>query len=108
MKKLHLAVTAIAVAAALNVPVSLAYVGNDGAAITIEALQDRLLELRDQANNIVARADAENRPMTQDEETEFDAIKGQFLGNANLVGQGERDQNHFHHGTDEHTPFGKK
>lgn len=78
MKKLHLAVTALAVAAALNVPVSLAYVGNDGVAITIEALQDRLLELRDQANNIVARADAENRPMTQDEETEFDAINGQF------------------------------
>ena len=78
MKKLHLAVTALAVAAALNVPLSLAYAGNDTAAVTIEALQDRLLELRDQANNIVARADADNRPMTEDEEVEFDGINGQF------------------------------
>jgi HK97 family phage major capsid protein len=77
--KTQLAVTAAAVALALGFSTVSAAAFNDGAAVTIESLQDRLLELRDQANNIQARADAEHRELTEDEQTEvakiFDAFE---------------------------------
>lgn len=74
-RSLKLAVTAAAVAAVFGLP-AYAVVRNDGA--TIETLQDRLLELRDQANNIQARADAEQRGLTEDEQSEISRIFAQF------------------------------
>lgn len=79
-QKLAVAFTAAAVAAALAFPAGATLtVRNDGSqAQTIESLQDRLLELRDQANNIQARADAESRDLTDDEQTEVAGIFAQF------------------------------
>jgi len=71
-----LAVTAVAVALAFGFNPSNAIVRND--AVTVESLQDRLLDLRDQANNIQARADAESRDMTEDETAEFEKITAAF------------------------------
>jgi len=45
---------------------------NDGA--TMEALQARLVELQQSATNIQARADAEKRPLSQDETREIEQI----------------------------------
>ena len=45
---------------------------------TLESLQNRLLELKDAANNVQARADAEKRPMTEDEEKEIREIFASF------------------------------
>lgn len=70
-----LAVTAAAIAAAFGLTPD-AVSRND--ASTIEGLQDRLLELKDQANNIQARADAEQRDLTEDESTEVGKIFNAF------------------------------
>jgi HK97 family phage major capsid protein len=51
---------------------------NDAA--TIDSLQDRLLELKDSANNIQARADAEKRDLTEDETKEIEQIFAAFEG----------------------------
>ena len=45
----------------------------------IDALQNTLLNLNEQARSIVARADAENRAPTEDESKELDEINDQFL-----------------------------
>lgn len=45
---------------------------------TIEDLQGRLLDLRDQAANIQARADAEHRDLTDDEQKEIEGAFAQF------------------------------
>ena len=63
---------------ALATAIGLMFVMNDATAQTIESLQDRLTELRDQANNIQARADAETRPMTEDEEREVGQVFAAF------------------------------
>jgi HK97 family phage major capsid protein len=76
-RKPKLAVTALAIAQAFGFRSTGAIVRND-AALTVEALQDRLLELRDQANNIQARADAEQRDLTEDEQTEVNKIFAMF------------------------------
>ncbi len=75
-RNLHLAVSALAVAAAFGFPSAVAVVRAD--AVTIESLQDRLLELKDQANNIQARADAEQRDLTNDESREVENIFASF------------------------------
>jgi HK97 family phage major capsid protein len=67
--------TAVMVAAAFGMKQD---VFNDAQADTIESLQNRLLDLRDQANNIQARADAEKRDLTEDEQTEIQAIFASF------------------------------
>ena len=41
---------------------------------TLEQLQNRLIELKDAANNIQARADAEKRELTADETKEIEEI----------------------------------
>ena len=74
-KKLATALTAVAVAAAFGLSAHAA-VFND--ADTIETLQNKLLDLRDQANNIQARADAEKRDMTEDEQKEIESIFASF------------------------------
>lgn len=75
-KHIMLAVTAAAVAAAFGLPAHASIVRND--ADTIESLQNRLLDLRDQANNIQARADAEKRDLTEDETKEIETIFASF------------------------------
>ncbi len=75
-KSLILAVTAIAVAQAFGFTVVQATPRND--TVTIESLQNRLLELTEQANNIQARADAESRDLTEDEIGEVAKIFAQF------------------------------
>jgi HK97 family phage major capsid protein len=54
----------------------LAMIFNDGAAI--EDLRDQAVELRDSMNAIQARADAEKRPLTADEEKEIEKIFAEF------------------------------
>jgi HK97 family phage major capsid protein len=49
---------------------------NDAAAL--ESLQDKLLELKDGANNIQARADAEKRELSEDETKEIEQIFAAF------------------------------
>jgi HK97 family phage major capsid protein len=89
-RKIHLAVTAAAVALALGFSAHAAPVYNDGAASTIESLQYRLLELRDQINNIQARADAESRDLTEDEQTEFDRTVSAFEATESDIERRER------------------
>jgi HK97 family phage major capsid protein len=74
---LKLALTAAAVAMALGfAPTAIVRADNVD---TIENLQNNLLDLRDQANNIQARADAEGkRPLTTDESAELDKIFATF------------------------------
>lgn len=55
---------------------ALARIYND--ATTMEQLQGKLVELRDAANNIQARADAEKRELTADEQTEVGQIFSSF------------------------------
>ncbi|WP_052736108.1 phage major capsid protein [Aquincola tertiaricarbonis] len=75
-RKNQLAVSAIAVALAFGFSSAAAIVCAD--TVTIESLQDRLLELKDQANNIQSRADAEARDLTEDEQREVEGIFAQF------------------------------
>lgn len=77
-RKNHLAVSAIAVALAFGFTSATAIVRADTQAVTIESLQDRLIDLRDQANNIQARADAESRDLTDDEQREVEGIFAMF------------------------------
>lgn len=51
---------------------------NDKSAVTIEDLEDRLIDLKDQGNNIQARADAEARDLTEDEQAEIEQIFAAF------------------------------
>lgn len=44
----------------------------------IEALRDRLLELNEQSENIIAKSDAEKRDLTEGEAAELDAITAEF------------------------------
>lgn len=69
------ALTAAAVAALFGMPAA-AMVRCDAA--TVEDLQNRLLELRDSANNLQAAADAEHRSMTEDEQAEVAKIFAAF------------------------------
>lgn len=72
-----LAVSAAAVAAMYGFAVT-AQVRADAALDTIENLQNNLLDLRDQMNNIQARADAEKRPLTDDETREIENLFATF------------------------------
>jgi HK97 family phage major capsid protein len=47
-------------------------------AVTLDDLQNKLLDLTDQAQNIQARADAESRQLTDDERTQIDNIFATF------------------------------
>lgn len=76
-RKTQLAVTALAVALAFGFHSDLTIARAD-AVVTVESLQDQLIELRDQANNIQARADAEQRDMTEDETREVEGIFARF------------------------------
>lgn len=67
--------SAEALCAAFGFPIG-AIVRNEDA--TIEALQGEMLDLRDQANNIQARADAEKRDLTEDEQGEIAKIFARF------------------------------
>jgi HK97 family phage major capsid protein len=70
-----LAVTAAAVAAAFGLPAT-AHVRADAA--ELEAMQNRLTELGQNANNIKARATAEKRDLTDDERKDLDQIFAAF------------------------------
>ena len=70
-----LAVTAVDVAAAFGSPAT-AMVRNDGS--SLEDMQNRLIELSQNANNIKARAEAEKRDMTDDERKDLDQIFASF------------------------------
>lgn len=76
-RTMYLAVTAAAVAAMFGLSAQ-AYVRADVAADTIENLQNNLLDLRDQMNNVQARADAEKRPLTDDETRELEKLFATF------------------------------
>ncbi|QRF55747.1 phage major capsid protein [Variovorax paradoxus] len=76
MKKHSLALTALAVAASFGLSMA-ATVRNDSVA-TLETLQNRLIELKDAGNNIQARADAEKRDLTADEQEEIKQIFASF------------------------------
>lgn len=75
-RKLAVALTAAAVAAALSMPVHAAFF-NDGED-QIEVLQQRVLDLSQAATNIQARASAEKRDLTTDELEELGKINDQF------------------------------
>lgn len=77
MKRTLLAVTAAAVAAMFGLPAQ-AYVRADFATDTIESLQNNLLDLRDQMNNVQARADAEKRQLTEDETRDMQNMFANF------------------------------
>lgn len=72
-----LALTIADVAAMFGMPEE-SFARADSAADTIENLQNQLLDLRDQGNNIQARADAEKRPLTEDEGREIEGIYAEF------------------------------
>lgn len=76
MKKHSLALTALAVASLFGFAES-AVVRNDSVA-TLDSLQNRLIELKDAGNNIQARADAEKRDLTADEQNEIKEIFASF------------------------------
>ena len=76
MKKHSLALTALAVAASFGLSMA-ATVRNDSVA-TLDTLQNRLIELKDSGNNIQARADAEKRDLTADEQEEIKQIFASF------------------------------
>lgn len=75
MKTFKLALTAAAVAMSLGFAES-AVVRNDAA--SLEQMQNRLIELNAEANNIKARAAAEQRDMTDDERKDLDQIFASF------------------------------
>lgn len=75
-RKLTLAVTAAAIAAAYGLS-SQAHVRADAAA-SLEDMQNRLIELSQNANNIKARAEAEKRDLNDDERKDLDQIFSAF------------------------------
>jgi HK97 family phage major capsid protein len=75
-RKLAVALTAAAVAAALSMPAHAAFF-NDGED-QIEVLQQRVLDLSQSATNIQARAAAEKRDLTADEMEELGKINASF------------------------------
>lgn len=75
-RKLTLAVTAAAVAAAFGLPAAMAVRAEAGA--TLEEMQNRLIELSQNANNIKARAEAEKRDLSDDERKDLDQIFAAF------------------------------
>lgn len=77
MRSLNMAVTAAAVAASFGLPYAdAAMVRNN--AITVEDLQNRLLDLHEQAKNVQARVDAEQRDPTEDEVKELENLFAAF------------------------------
>lgn len=63
----------------LTLALSIAMLGmRADSADTLEQLQNRLIELQEEANNIQARADAEKRELTEDEEKEIEQIFAAF------------------------------
>lgn len=64
-----------AILAALSCGLVGAYADQDR---TIEELQNKLLTLRESANNIQAKADGENRPMTAEESADLESIFAAF------------------------------
>jgi len=79
MKKKYL-LSALAVALSLGANTAPAFIAiqADNQTVTIDALNERLMELNAQCRNIQARADAEQRHMTDDEQREFDNIYAEF------------------------------
>lgn len=75
MNRVFLAVDAMSVALAFGCT-PFAIIRND--ADTMEALQNRLVELTESANNIQARADAEKRDLNEDEKNEIAGIFAAF------------------------------
>lgn len=76
MKKFHLAVTAALVASAFGFSAIASVPRNDS--VTVEELNNNLLDLKTQCQNLIARADAEKRDMTTEETAEFAALQAQF------------------------------
>lgn len=76
MNKFHLAVTAALVASAFGFSAQASVPRNDS--VTVEQLNNNLLDLKTQCSNLIARADAEKRDMTADETAEFAALQAQF------------------------------
>lgn len=76
MRNAKLAVTAAAIAAAFGLPLS-AHVRADAGA-SLEDMQNRLLELTQNANNVKARAEAEKRDLSDDERRDLDQIFAAF------------------------------
>jgi HK97 family phage major capsid protein len=76
-KTLLLAVTALAVAQALAIPVETRLYA-DGSNVTLQQMRDRLVEVNTLANNIATTAEAENRALTDDERRDFDNLNAEF------------------------------
>lgn len=60
------------------------------AATTIEELQNKLIRLTEEANTIQARADAENRPLSTQEQADVDSIFDSFEETKNEIARRER------------------
>jgi HK97 family phage major capsid protein len=103
MNHLTLAVTAAAVAAAFGLhPAS--YVRAEAGA-SLEDMQNRLIELTQNANNVKAKAEAEKRDLTADERADLDQI---FAAFDELEGDIEREQRIADLNAKMSTPTGRK
>ena len=87
-KSLMLAVTALAVASAFGYPAHTS-VRNDAAATTLEQMQNRLLQIGDQMNVIIATVEADQRAMNVEEKANFDALMAEFEETQGLIARYE-------------------
>lgn len=78
MKRTALSTAVIAGIAGLAVMCTTSRYFNEGAPVTIEELQEKLVDLQSAATSIQARADAETRPLTEDETREIEQIYAGF------------------------------
>jgi HK97 family phage major capsid protein len=74
----------------LSVAVAAGLFFNDAKPVTIDELHARLTELHSNAVNIQARADAENRPLSEDESKEVEQISNAFEGCEAEIARRER------------------
>lgn len=88
-KTLMLAVTAAAVAAAFGFPAD-AHVRADSTVVTLEQMQNELLDVGQRMTNITATADAEARNLTDDERNDFDKLSARFGELTEDIGRYER------------------
>lgn len=88
-KTLMLAVTAAAVAAAFGFPAD-AHVRADSTVVTLEQMQNELLDVGQRMTNITATADAEARNLTDDERNDFDKLSARFGELIEDIGRYER------------------
>lgn len=77
---LTLAVTAAAVAASLSISLHVfaTPVRAESAALTLQTMRDRLIEVNELCNNLVSTAQAEGRQMTDPERTDYDNLNKEF------------------------------